>query len=95
MHYANIALGAPTKTLDVPAETIRNHQIQITAGEGVNSGALAVQGRTPGASTFGALGTIDFSDCPEIKVFEGVYAELKFVPTNEDDYPYGVAYVGW
>ena len=94
MHYANLSLAEPTRTIRVPSETIRTHQIQVVAGQGV-SGTLSVYGRTPAASGWGKLGDITLGATPDIKIMEGVYAELRFVPPAETGYSYGVHYVGW
>jgi len=84
--------GAQTISL-AGYERVRVHQVQVDLSATPAAGTLDVSIRTPGASDYVSLGTIDLVDGPLAVVFEGYCDSIRLTPASlADDVTYN-AYV--
>lgn len=92
MRFVHLDDTDEEQTMTVPVLSFRNHQIQVDASD-LATLSIEVYGRMRGSDRFVLLGEVDLTEKPAVKIFEGVYQELKFVPSAAQTY--SIDYVGW
>ena len=87
--------GAQTVTLE-EADRFREHQVQLEVSATPSAGSLTVAVRTPGASGFTDIGTIDMTDTDDyLQQFTGLAGAVRFTPSGFDaDKTYSVFLAG-
>lgn len=81
---ATQASGAQTLALE-ESDKFRLHQIQVEVSEAPSAGELDVSIKTPGASGFQSIGTIDLTDPAEyVQQFRGYASEIRVTPSGFD-----------
>lgn len=77
------ANGAQTISVE-GFESLRHYQIQAAVSATPSDGTLAVAIRTPGASEYTTLGTIDLVNGPLTVQFEAFCDSIQLTPTSFD-----------